>query len=186
MEGWQKPKRVWHVGCQTEPEVFATRNPFSLLDAEPTSGNQPTTDVDFCSCDYEPEELQEVRRSRRRFQRRKKKRHTVTEVHEEPPAVRQQSSPHDCNPWRPYNTCYFLPGRVQGLPVQFLIDTGCTTNLLGKHVFDRLPRAVRATLQKDAGPHGTMADGTILELYGVIELPCRLRDRAITETFVVS
>ena len=31
-----------------------------------------------------------------------------------------------------------------------------------------------------------MADGTTLELYGVIELPCRLRDQALTVTFVVS
>ena len=31
-----------------------------------------------------------------------------------------------------------------------------------------------------------MADGTTLELYGVIELSCKLRDRALTETFVVS
>ena len=70
--------------------------------------------------------------------------------------------------------------------MQFLIDTGCTTNLIGKHVFDRLPQAVKATLQLDSGPYGTMADGTALELHGVIELPCRLKDQSLTETFVVS
>ena len=62
----------------------------------------------------------------------------------------------------------FIPGRVQGLPLQFLIDTDCTTNLLGKHVYDWLPQAC-----KDSGPQGTMADSTTLELCGVIELPCR-------------
>ena len=43
---------------------------------------------------------------------------------------------------RPYTTSYFLPGKLEGQSVQFL-DTGCTTNLLSKHVFDRLPERIR-------------------------------------------
>ena len=27
---------------------------------------------------------------------------------------------------RPYTTSYFLPGKLEGKPVQFLVDTGCT------------------------------------------------------------
>ena len=38
---------------------------------------------------------------------------------------------------RPYSTSYFLPGKLERRPVQFLVDTGCTTNLLSKHIFDR-------------------------------------------------
>ena len=31
---------------------------------------------------------------------------------------------------RPHQASYFIPGRVEGRPAQFLLDTGCTTNLL--------------------------------------------------------
>ena len=43
---------------------------------------------------------------------------------------------------QPYSNSYFIPGTIEGRPVQFLVDTGCTTNLISKHVFDRLPTRV--------------------------------------------
>ena len=49
---------------------------------------------------------------------------------------------------KPYTTSYFLPGKLEGRPVQFLVDTGCTTNLLSKQVFDRLPERVRNCLEE--------------------------------------
>ena len=100
--------------------------------------------------------------------------------------VKDSGAQMDCETWKPYNTCYFLPGKVQGKPVRFLIDTGCTTNLLAKHVFDRLPPSSRQTLRPYTDSHGTMADGSTLPFYGVIELPCRIRDVMVTETFIVS
>ena len=45
---------------------------------------------------------------------------------------------------RPHQASYFIPGRVEGRPAQFLLDTGCTTNLLAKHLFDRLPESIRS------------------------------------------
>ena len=77
---------------------------------------------------------------------------------------------------------YFLPGKVVGRPVQFLIDTGCTTNLLSKQVFDRLSEHVRSYLEK-IDSHGVMADCT-LPFYGVLRLP--LCVRKTKEIFVVS
>ena len=50
---------------------------------------------------------------------------------------------------RPFGPSYFIPGKVKGKPVLCLLDTGFTTNLIGKHVFDCLP-------------DGMMADGTRL------------------------
>ena len=70
--------------------------------------------------------------------------------------------------------------------MQFLIDTGCTTNLLSRHIFDWLPQTVRATLQKDSGLDIRMADGITLKLYEVIKLPHRPADQALTVTFVSS
>ena len=75
---------------------------------------------------------------------------------------------------RPYTTSYFLPGKLEGKPVQFLVDTGCTTNLLSKHVLNRLPERVRSELE-ESDSHGVMADGTQLPFYGVIRLPFRER-----------
>ena len=184
-EEWITPKRVCSVGSQTDTKELSTSNRYSLLDQDQDLVELPTG-VDFCSCGYEPEELPDLRTLGINPRRRKRRKRPVKPEPESTPVTSSQASPHDCHPWRPYSTCYFIPGRVQGLAVQYLIDTGCTTNLLSKHVFDRLPQAIRATLQKDSGPHGTMADGTTLELYGVIELPCRLRDKALTVTFVVS
>lgn len=86
---------------------------------------------------------------------------------------------------RPYLPSYFLPGRIESKVVQFLVDTGCTTNLISKHVFDRLPTDVKERLQ-ESDTHGVMADGTQLPFYGIIKLPFRLRDLKTEEAFVVS
>ena len=61
------------------------------------------------------------------------------------------------------------------------ICSASAINLLGKHIFDRLQYAIKATLQRDSGPHETMIDKIGLELYRGIELPCRMRDRALTK-----
>ena len=88
-------------------------------------------------------------------------------------------------PERPYKSSYFLPGRIEGRALNFLVDTGCNTNLLAKHVFDRLPRRVKDQLE-ECETHGRMADGTKLPFYGVLRVPTRLRDVRIEETYVVS
>ena len=86
---------------------------------------------------------------------------------------------------RPYRASYFIPGKVEGRPVQFLLDTGCTTNLLAKHVFDRLPERVRSQKQ-DYASYGLLADGTRLPFFGMVRLAVRLQQVKVEETFVVS
>ena len=86
---------------------------------------------------------------------------------------------------RPYGASYFLPGKLAGHPVHFLIDTGCTTNLLGKHVFDRLPPYVRSQME-ECDSHGVMADGTRLPFYGVIRASLQLREAKAEDSFVIS
>ncbi|XP_067931265.1 retroviral-like aspartic protease 1 [Watersipora subatra] len=86
---------------------------------------------------------------------------------------------------RPHSTSNFLPGRVGGQPIQFLLDTGCTTNLINKQVFDQLPGAVRDQL-KESDSHGLLADKTRLPFYGIIHQAIHLRDVKTEEVFVVS
>ena len=60
---------------------------------------------------------------------------------------------------RPIGSSYFLPGKAEGKAVLFLIDTGCNTNLLSKHLFDKLPDKIKKTLEP-CSSHGEMADGS--------------------------
>ena len=65
-----------------------------------------------------------------------------------------------------------------------LLDTGCTTNVLSKRSFDRLPSCIRETLEVKKS-HGAMADGTTLPFYGAIKLDLRLKGLRLEEIFVV-
>jgi len=63
---------------------------------------------------------------------------------------------------------------VAGKAVTFLLDYGCNTNFLSKRVFDALPPKVRKELAPYTGEPGTLADGSRIPFYGVIELPGRV------------
>ena len=86
---------------------------------------------------------------------------------------------------RPHQASYFILGKVEGRAAQFLLDTGCTTNLLSKHLFDRLPEKIRTQI-RECARHGLLADGTRLPFYGVIRLNIRLRQVKTQEVFIVS
>ena len=80
--------------------------------------------------------------------------------------------------------CLFIPGRVEGKQVKFLVDTGCSHSLLSKVVFDRLPSKLRANLQ----PRDTtaaLADGSGLHIYGSVTLSGWLRNVPFQEEFLV-
>jgi len=67
-----------------------------------------------------------------------------------------------------------------------LLDTGCTTNLLSRRLFDTLGARERASLEPYDGAHGTLADRSGIPFYSIITLPGRVRDQVIHETFIVS
>jgi len=106
------------------------------------------------------------------------------------PAVRTQVvSPSGTNRSRstqPYGSSYFLPRKILGKAATFLLNTGFTTNLLSRRLFDTLGARERASLEPYEGVHGTLADGSCIPFYGIISLPGRVRDQAIHETFIVS
>ena len=87
-------------------------------------------------------------------------------------------------PSHPHQHSYFVPGRVGGRQVQCLIDWSCTTNILSKHCFDRLPTRLRERMEVKH-THGTMADETQLPFYGVIQLEVRTKGLCLEEVFVV-
>ena len=57
----------------------------------------------------------------------------------------------------------FVPGRVAGKTLSFLVDTGCTHNLLSRTVFNRLPAQTRLQLVY-AETVAAMADGSGLHI----------------------
>ena len=75
--------------------------------------------------------------------------------------------------FRPHQDSYFLPGKIGGRNLQCLLDSGCTTNILSKHVFDRLPTRFKEQLEAKK-THGALADGTQISFYGLIRVELRL------------
>jgi len=87
---------------------------------------------------------------------------------------------------QPHGDSYFLPGKVTGRDVTFLLDSGCTTNLLSRGVFNTLLLKERKELAPYTGEPGTFPDGSSIPFDGVKEPTGRVRDQAIQEIFVIS
>ena len=67
----------------------------------------------------------------------------------------------------------------------YLVNIGCNTNLISKRIFDPLPRHIQDQLMS-CDTHGQTADGTKLPLYGVAQIPIKVRDVRLKKSFVVS
>jgi len=87
---------------------------------------------------------------------------------------------------QPYGSSHFLPGKLAGKTTTFLLDTGCTKNLLSRRLFDTLSARDRANLELYEGEHSTLADELCIPFYRVMELTGRVCDQMISETFIVS
>jgi len=83
------------------------------------------------------------------------------------------------------STGLYLPGKVAGKHIHYLVDSGCTRNLLSKVVFDRLPASTRAELVP-CRRSAEMADGSGLPLYGLIRLKGKLRSVPFEDDFMVA
>lgn len=81
--------------------------------------------------------------------------------------------------------CTYAPGRLGSVKVNFLVNTGCTHNLLLKATFDFLPTVVKERLEPWE-TFATLADVNGLPIYGKIELTGRLRNFQFTMEFMVS
>ena len=127
-------------------------------------------------------EFKEVYNSKPKRPRKKK---ICVSVGNTAPVVGQPANPQDIN--RPYASSLYVSGRVAGRNVRFLIDSGCTTNLLSLHVYNRLPGSVRDTLvTSETQQKGVMADGTPIEFTGTIRLNCRIGKVKMAENFLVT
>jgi len=87
---------------------------------------------------------------------------------------------------QPYSGSYFLPGKIAGKAVTFLLNSGCTPNYLSRWLFDILSTRGNAGLVPYQGELSTLADGSCIPFNGIIELTGRVCDQAIQETFIVS
>jgi len=66
----------------------------------------------------------------------------------------------------------------------FLLDTGCTTNLLSRHLFDTLNTREQTSIEPYEGAQGMLADGSCIPYYSVITLSGQVRDQVIPEPFI--
>lgn len=82
--------------------------------------------------------------------------------------------------------CYYMPGRIASKKVHFLLDSGCTSCVVGKHVFDSLPMKVKANLQPLDNASAQLADGSSTTIYGKLLVSCKVRDVPIDHEFLVA
>lgn len=87
---------------------------------------------------------------------------------------------------RPHQASLYLPVKIDRVASVFLIDRGCTTNILSKRIFDRLPAAVKQGLQVNEADAGLLVEGSALKLLGTIKLRVRVRAHLSEEVFWVS
>jgi len=87
---------------------------------------------------------------------------------------------------QPHGISYFLSSKIAGKAVTFLLDSGCTTNLINRQLFDTLSAKLWGKMEPYEGEYGTLADRSYIPFYGVLELTGYVRDRAIRETFIIS
>jgi len=168
---WQTPRRVGKQHRQAATFSMPLRNRFdrlSTLESEWGSVQRP---------DKAPLPPPRPTHNRRRLPH---PRPTAREV--SPARVRHKEGIRV----QPHGNSYFLPGKITGKAVAFLLDSGCTTNLIGRRLFDTLSAKVQGEMEPYNGEYGTLADGSCIPFYGIIELMGRVRDQAIRETFIVS
>jgi len=169
---WQRPRRSRRPQGLPDPPAWPLRNRFAGL-LEEVVGEDSAYSQEYPKLPSQPQKSPVVSKT---TQRR--------------PAVRTQVvSPPETNRSRstqPYGSSYFLPEKLSGKAATFLLDTGCTTNLLSRRLFDTLGAREQASLEPYEGAHGTLVDGSCIPFYGIISLPGRVRDRAIHEMFIVS
>ena len=84
-----------------------------------------------------------------------------------------------------HHECLYVPGKLSGRNIQYLLDTGCSENVLSRSLFNQLPRSVRDNLVVDQSS-AQMADGTGLLIYGSVTLPCRIRTVKLNISFRVA
>jgi len=168
---WQKSRRISRPEQRREPFTLPLTNRFSQLpetelagEVHPDIGGKHTSPPP-----KEPHLQRPLRPRNKRASPRVAKTQHAGEVRVQP-----------------HGDSYFLPGKVTGRDVTFLLNSGCTTNLLSRRVFNTLPLKERKELAPYTGEPGTFADGSCISFDGVIKLTGRVRDQAIQETFVIS
>ena len=165
-DGWQQPRRVAAPQTEIEQPPVSNANRYEALANLPQPALEQNPSVESKALSAKPTGRKEPA-SQPRHSKPKSQREIGAQL-EQPTRIPDADSSKDMEERetnleaqqvydRPHQASYFIPGRVEGRPVQFLLDTGCTTNLLGKHVFDRLPERVK-TEKKEYARHGLLVD----------------------------
>lgn len=79
----------------------------------------------------------------------------------------------------------FVPGKVHGEPVSWLVDTGCTVTLLSSAVFHRIPEDRRPLLEEYYGDLVT-GNGTSMDVEGQARMPIEIDGLVLEHDIVVA
>ena len=79
----------------------------------------------------------------------------------------------------------YITGKVQGIEVEWLLDTGCSLSIISAEVYQRIPEECRPKLEKNPVPMRT-ADGSTLADLGVVQMKVWIDQQEIEHEFVVA
>ena len=171
-DGWKKAKKASPAMTPPQPAPIETRNRFQMLMGEEEEGESEE--------DVERQAPPPSSRPRRGRTKKPAKGPPQEEIE-----TTKKSEPMEIKLLeRPHRSTWFLPGRVGRVPVQILMDTGCTTNLISKATFNKLDKATRDSMEPYEA-FGTMANGDKLEFFGLLKAVLKIRHVTTEETFVV-
>ena len=147
---WTEPRRS--ARTRTAPPAVPTpvSNRFGML------RDEALPEMDEAGEEQDPEPGPPQPRRKKRARERKKQ------------EVQPEGEPEVKLLERPHKSTWFLPGKVGRVPVQILMDTGCTTNLMSKTIFDKLDKATKETIEP-CEAFGTLADGGKLIFHGLVK-----------------
>ena len=186
-DGWQHPSKTAAAPVTEPTQPIESQNKYGALTSLPDTEMEPRLpEQDAATAGGASKLATSPRRTKPTTQPSPKKVGSTTKPEDEklePMEIEVEQAQQIFD--RPHQASYFVPGKIEGKPAQFLLDTGCTTNLLGKHVFDRLPERIRSQ-KKDYAKYGLLADGTRLPFYGILRLNVRLRQVKTEEVFIIS
>jgi len=123
---WQQPRRVGYPSHSPRAFYMPLQNRFEGLPASEPEGKPAQTPR---GVPFPPPPLV--------CNRRQPRTPRLTARAVQPQWVRTQ----------PHGNSYFLPGKIAGKAATFLLDSGCTTNLISRQLFDTLSAKVRSELE---------------------------------------
>ena len=79
----------------------------------------------------------------------------------------------------------YIPGKVETLPVEWLVDTGCTTTIVGSKIYNALSTEDQPTLEEFEGEL-TSVDGSLVKVLGRATFNIQIGTKSVRHRVIVA